>query len=155
MKCPYCHSGDDKVIDSRSVRDGEAIRRRRECIGCGGRYTTYEYIESITYKVVKRDGTREDFDRKKLEEGIIRACSKRPIPFEKIQEAVDSIIERLQSDHYKEIPADLIGELVMNALKELDDVAYVRFASVYRKFEAKEDFVRTIKGIEKEKSKKR
>jgi len=148
MKCPYCNSQDDHVIDSRTVREGEAIRRRRECTKCAGRYTTYEYIENITHTVVKKDGKREDFDRQKLENGVRLACTKRPISLESILQLVDSVIEQLQILQLKEIPAQTIGELVMERLKKLDDVAYIRFASVYRKFEEKEDFVKEIQGID-------
>jgi len=154
MKCPYCHNQDDKVIDSRVVRDGEAIRRRRECLSCKKRYTTYEYIENIAHTVVKRDGRREDFNRKKLEEGIRLACSKRPVSYETIQQIVDKIIEKLYELQLKEIPHKVIGEMVMEELKNIDHVAYVRFASVYRKFEAKEDFVKEVREIEESESSK-
>lgn len=147
MKCPFCQHSDDKVIDSRVVREGEAIRRRRECTSCAGRYTTYEYVESITRTVVKKDGSREDFDRQKLLKGIKMACSKRPISYEMIENSVDSIINTLSTDQQKEVTGERIGELVMSVLKDLDDVAYVRFASVYRKFEVKEDFVKEIQEI--------
>ncbi|MFC1477797.1 transcriptional regulator NrdR [candidate division KSB1 bacterium] len=149
MKCPYCTSQDDHVIDSRVVRDGDAIRRRRECGNCGGRYTTYEYIENITHTVVKLDGKREDFDRQKLEKGIQLACAKRPISLEGIQKVVDAVIERLQTMQLREIPTETIGEIIMGELKKLDDVAYLRFASVYRKFEEKEDFVKEVRDIGK------
>ncbi|KPK87503.1 hypothetical protein AMJ80_11935 [bacterium SM23_31] len=152
MKCPYCHNQDDKVIDSRIVRDGEAIRRRRECLNCEKRYTTYEYIENVTRTVVKRDGRREDLDRKKLEEGIRLACSKRPVSYETIQQLVNRIIEKLHELQMKEISHKVIGEMVMGELKNIDHVAYVRFASVYRKFEAKEDFVKEVREIEKSQS---
>jgi len=140
------------VIDSRIVRDGEATRRRRECLSCKKRYTTYEYIENITHTVVKRDGRREDFDRKKLEQGIRLACSKRPVSYETIQQIVDKIIEKLHELQLKEIPHKVIGEMVMEELKNIDHVAYVRFASVYRKFEAKEDFVKEVREIEESES---
>ena len=152
MRCPYCHTIDDKVIDSRIVRDGGVIRRRRECIACGKRFTTYEYIENVALTVIKRDGRREEFDRKKLENGIRLACSKRPISYKIIEETVDAIIEKLHSLHQKEIPHRVIGEMVMEELKKIDHVAYVRFASVYRQFEAKEDFVREVREIEKSES---
>ena len=148
MKCPYCQTSEDKVIDSRVVRDGSAIRRRRECSSCGHRYTTYEYIEKVTHTVVKRDGRREDFDRQKLERGIKLACSKRPIPSESIEQIVDSIIEKLHNLQLKEIPHKIVGQIVMDELKKIDHVAYVRFASVYRQFEAKEDFLKSVKEIE-------
>ncbi|MFC1554373.1 transcriptional regulator NrdR [candidate division KSB1 bacterium] len=148
MKCPFCRNQDDKVIDSRVVRDGDAIRRRRECTQCKKRYTTYEYIESVTHSVIKRDGRREDFDRNKLEKGIKLACTKRQISFDTVQVVVDNIIEKLNSMHQKEIHHKDIGELVMNELKIIDHVAYVRFASVYRKFEAKEDFVKEVLDID-------
>lgn len=149
MKCPYCKARDDHVIDSRTVRDGEAIRRRRECLKCGNRYTTYEYIENISHTVVKIDGKREDFNRQKLETGIKLACKKRPISLESITKIVDNVVEKLQSMQLREIPTQQIGQLVMEELKKLDDVAYIRFASVYRKFEEIEDFVKEIQGIDK------
>ena len=149
MKCPYCNTLNDHVIDSRVVRDGKAIRRRRECGTCSGRYTTYEYIESITHTVVKLDGKREDFNRMKLEQGIRIACTKRPISTETIQQLVDVVIEELQSMQLREIPVQTIGNLVMQGLKKLDEVAYIRFASVYRKFEEKEDFVKEIQEIDR------
>ncbi len=148
MKCPYCQTSEDKVIDSRVVRDGSAIRRRRECLSRSHRYTTYEYIEKVTHTVVKRDGRREDFDRQKLERGLKLACSKRPIPSESIDQTVDSIIEKLHTLYLKEIPHKIVGQMVMDELKKIDHVAYVRFASVYRQFEAKEDFVKSVKEIE-------
>lgn len=154
MKCPYCQCQDDKVIDSRVVREGDAIRRRRECTKCERRYTTYEYIEKVTHTVVKRDGRREDFNRQKLEIGLKLACSKRPISYDTIQSAVDNIIEKLYSLQLKEIPHETIGEMVMEELKNIDHVAYVRFASVYRQFEAKEDFVREVREIEEDESSK-
>lgn len=149
MKCPYCGSMDDHVIDSRTVREGKAIRRRRECIHCSNRFTTYEYIESITHTVVKRDGKREDFSREKLEQGIRIACTKRPISLEAVQMLVDDVIEQLQSLQLRELPVMKIGEIVMRELKEIDEVAYIRFASVYRKFGEKEDFVKEIQEIGK------
>ena len=154
MKCPYCQCLDDKVIDSRVVREGDAIRRRRECTKCERRYTTYEYIEKVTHTVVKRDGRREDFNRQKLEIGLKLACSKRPISYDTIQTSVDNIIEKLHSLQLKEIPHETIGEMVMEELKNIDHVAYVRFASVYRQFEAKEDFVREVREIEEDESSK-
>lgn len=152
MKCPYCHTIGDRVIDSRIVRDGDVIRRRRKCTVCGKRYTTYEYIENVTLTVIKRDGRREEFDKKKLEHGIRLACSKRPISYKTIEETVDTIIEKLHVLQHKEISHRIIGEMVMEELKRIDHVAYVRFASVYRQFEAKEDFVREVREIEKSES---
>lgn len=134
MKCPYCSYEESKVVDSRSSDDGERIRRRRECGGCGKRFTTYESVELVPVIVVKRDKSREPFDKNKLLSGLLRACEKRPIPFETIEEIADSIEGRLQSSAESEFTSQLIGELAMNKLRDIDEVAYVRFASVYRHF---------------------
>lgn len=134
MRCPKCGHQDDKVLDSRSAKDGRAIRRRRECLQCGNRFTTYEEILRSELTVIKSDGSREDFSRQKLLGGIARACQKRPITTEQIDAAVDSIIDRIQSGDSSDIRSAAIGELVMEALRKLDEVAYVRFASVYRRF---------------------
>lgn len=132
MKCPYCVQGHSKVIDTREV--GDAIRRRRECLECGQRFTTYERVASINLVVVKRDGRREDFDREKLLKGIRTACHKRPIPEETLEQVATEIESKLYRLGKAEIPSEVIGELVMERLRDLDDVAYVRFASVYRHF---------------------
>jgi len=147
MKCPFCGSDTDKVIDSRSSKNGESIRRRRECQKCTQRFTTYEYIEDVSLLVIKNDGTREPFDRKKLLKGITISCAKRPIPSDKLDEIVDEIKSELETQGDREISSHDIGELVMEHLKELDDIAYVRFASVYRKFSDKTEFLEELKKI--------
>lgn len=134
MKCPYCGFEESKVIDSRPADDGERIRRRRECLGCKKRFTTHEVIESVPIIVVKRDKSREVFDRNKVTAGILRACEKRPVSLEQIEDIVDSIESSLQSSLDREVTSQSIGELIMEKLKTVDEVAYVRFASVYRSF---------------------
>ena len=134
MKCPRCSSVDDRVVDSRSVRDGEATRRRRECSECGYRFTTYEYVEKSFPVVVKNDGRREPFDRKKLEKGIDRACEKRPVSAEDMRDLIDRIIAKITEEYSDEVSVKFIGEIAMELLHEVDQIAYVRFASVYRKF---------------------
>lgn len=134
MKCPFCNYEDSKVVDSRPVDDGEKIRRRRECIKCGKRFTTYEAIETTPLVVVKKDESREAFDRSKLFNGMLRACEKRPVSVDTIDEAVSSIESQLQNSLEREVSSERIGELAMDKLKNIDDVAYVRFASVYRQF---------------------
>ena len=147
MRCPYCGATEDKVIDSRIVKDGTAIRRRRECLKCGRRFTTYEYIEKSPIMLIKRDGRREPFDRAKLLNGITTACHKRPIPREKIEELVD-VVESIIMDLGKlEVPSMEIGEEVMKRLKKLDEVSYVRFASVYRDFKDKNEFFEELKKL--------
>ncbi len=134
MKCPYCSCEESKVIDSRPTDEGERIRRRRECINCGKRFTTYEVIESVPVIVVKKDKSREVFDRNKLFNGMLRACEKRPVSLENIERAVNDIETALQNSLDREVTSVRIGEMAMDRLKELDEVAYVRFASVYRQF---------------------
>ncbi|MBP3697150.1 MAG: transcriptional regulator NrdR [Clostridia bacterium] len=134
MKCPFCGCEESKVIDSRPTDEGERIRRRRECIGCFKRFTTYEIIESVPVIVVKKDKSREVFDRNKLFNGLLRACEKRPVSLESIEHAVDEIESTLQNSLDREVTSVRIGELAMDKLKDLDEVAYVRFASVYRQF---------------------
>ncbi len=134
MKCPFCGFEESKVIDSRPTDEGERIRRRRECIGCLKRFTTYEIIESVPVIVVKKDKSREVFDRNKLFNGMLRACEKRPVSLESIEKAVDEIETTLQNSLDREVTSVRIGELAMDKLKDLDEVAYVRFASVYRQF---------------------
>ncbi|WP_407383733.1 transcriptional regulator NrdR [Ruminococcus sp.] len=134
MKCPYCGYEESKVIDSRPADEGERIRRRRECLECGKRFTTHEVIETVPIFVVKRDKSREVFDRTKLTAGIMRACEKRPVSAEQIEKMVDSIEAQLQSSLDREVTSMTIGELTMEQLKNIDEVAYVRFASVYRQF---------------------
>jgi len=141
MRCPVCEKDEDKVIDSRSAKGGSVIRRRRECLGCGYRFTTYETIEQTPIYVVKRDGRREPFNREKLLGGILTACKKRPIPMETLETIVAEIETRIHNESPVEVPSQAIGELVMDKLQELDEVAYVRFASVYRQFKNVQEFM--------------
>lgn len=134
MKCPYCSFDESKVIDSRPADDGERIRRRRECLSCGKRFTTHEVIETVPVVVVKRDKSREVFNRSKLMGGFLRACEKRPVSMDQIEACIDGIESKLQSGLDREVTSDKIGELAMDALRTLDDVAYIRFASVYKNF---------------------
>ncbi|HBH12169.1 MAG: Ribonucleotide reductase transcriptional regulator NrdR [Clostridiales bacterium 38_11] len=147
MKCPYCEFEETKVIDTRPTDEGHTIRRRRECINCGKRFTTYEKIENIQLVVVKKDKTRETFNRTKILNGIIKACEKRPVPLKDIEAITDNIERKLQNTMENEITTDQIGELVMEELKNLDDVAYVRFASVYRQFKDINTFMDELKKI--------
>ena len=135
MRCPFCSENRDRVVDSRESRDGATIRRRRECVSCGRRFTSYEQIEDIPYMVVKHDGSREEFSRKKLLGGLIKACEKRPVPLKRLEAIVDQAEGMLHDREDREISTREIGAFVMERLKELDQVAYVRFASVYRRFE--------------------
>ena len=151
MKCPYCGCEDSKVIDSRPTDEGERIRRRRECTKCGKRFTTYDLIETVPLIVVKKDGTRESFDRVKLFNGLLRACEKRPVPVEVIEKAVTDIESQLQNSLEKEITSGKIGELAMEKLKDIDEVAYVRFASVYRQFKDVSTFVDEVTKLLNEK----
>ena len=145
MKCMYCGCEDSKVIDSRSTDDGRSIRRRRECSNCGRRFTTYEKVETIPLVVIKKDQNREQYDRSKLEGGILRACHKRPVPVQEISRLVDRVETEIFNREEKEVPSTVIGELVMNYLKDLDAVAYVRFASVYREFKDVNTFMDELK----------
>ncbi len=147
MKCPFCGEDDTRVIDSRPADDNNSIRRRRQCDVCQKRFTTYEKVEAIPLVVVKKDLTREPFDRSKIEKGVFKSCHKRPIPVDKINEVVDSIEAKVFNLEYKEVPSSKIGEIVMDKLKELDAVAYVRFASVYREFKDVSIFMDEIKKI--------
>ena len=144
MKCIYCGCMDSKVVDSRSSEDGSSIRRRRECMQCGKRFTTYETIETATVLVVKSDGMRQAFDANKIKAGIIKACEKRPVPMQKIDQLVDSIRKRVYNNLDQEITSKAIGEMVMEGLKEIDEVAYVRFASVYRSFKDISSFMNEL-----------
>ena len=141
MRCPYCGYPESKVIDSRPTEENNSIRRRRECLGCGKRFTTYETVESVPLVVVKKDGSRQSFDRQKILNGLVKACEKRPVSLETLENVVTDIEQRLLNDMDKEIPSGRVGELVMDALKEIDQVAYVRFASVYRQFQDIDSFV--------------
>jgi transcriptional repressor NrdR len=154
MRCPYCTKVDNKVIDSRLSKDGRTIRRRRECIGCGRRFTTYEKLEEVLPMVVKKDGRREPFNREKIASGIKKACQKRPVSITKIEEFVDSLELFFQEMGRKEIESKEIGEKVINALKEWDEVAYVRFASVYRQFRDINEFMAELEGILKARKEK-
>ena len=154
MRCPYCAKVDNKVIDSRMSKDGRTIRRRRECIECGRRFTTYEKLEEVLPMVVKKDGRREPFNREKITSGIGKACQKRPISTTKIEEFVDSLELYFQELGKKEIDSKEIGERVINALKEWDEVAYVRFASVYRQFRDINEFIAELDGILKARKEK-
>jgi len=145
MKCPYCGHTEDKVVDSRSSQERDFIRRRRECLKCKRRFTTYEHIENLPLMVVKKDGRRESFDRQKLLSGIIKACEKRKISVDQIEQMVDDIERILQRRYDKEVSSSDIGEIVMEYLKKLDQVAYVRFASVYREFKDINQFMKELK----------
>lgn len=145
MRCPFCNQDNTKVVDSRPVEDTNSIRRRRMCEVCGKRFTTYETIETIPLNVIKKDQTRELYDRNKIQDGILRACYKRPIPMEKIEEVMDSIEGEILSKEDREIQTTKIGEIVMEHLKDLDAVAYVRFASVYREFKDVSTFMDELK----------
>lgn len=145
MKCPFCSNVENKVIDSRISKDGNAIRRRRECLACGKRFTTYEFVEEVLPMVVKKDGRRETFDRGKILSGIKKACEKRPISMNVVEDIVEKIEQECQELQLKEIPTSIIGEKIMNELHNLDGVAYVRFASVYRDFKDPNEFLDRLK----------
>ena len=147
MNCPYCGFKEDKVVDSRATAESSAIRRRRECLKCGQRFTTYEYIEDVSLMVIKKDGRRQVLDRKKILAGIIKACEKRPISIDKMEEIVTSIERTIHKKSDREVSSRLIGELIMEKLKLLDDVAYVRFASVYRRFQDVSQFMKALNEI--------
>lgn len=147
MKCPFCSNAENKVIDSRISKDGKAIRRRRECLGCARRFTTYEFVEDILPMVVKKDGRREVFDRMKIRNGVMKACEKRPISMEAMEKIVENVEQACQEFQGEEIPSTVIGEKVMNELKVLDGVAYVRFASVYRQFRDVSEFMSELKEL--------
>ena len=147
MKCPFCGETDSKVIDSRPAEDGSSIRRRRQCNGCKKRFTTYEKVETIPLIVIKKDNNREPYDRQKIVSGILRSCHKRPISADQINRLLDEVETEIFNREEREIPAQEIGEIVMNRLKDLDAVAYVRFASVYREFKDVNTFMDEIKKI--------
>ena len=147
MKCPFCNHQKDKVVDSREVGAGDAIRRRRECLSCGRRFTSYERIEEVPYLVIKKDGRREAFDRGKLLSGLHRACEKRPVSAKALSDIVEEIEQLIQEAPDREVEAREVGERVMTRLRELDKVAYVRFASVYRQFEDIEAFMSELRGL--------
>jgi len=145
MRCPYCGNKNDSVIDSRMSKTAANVRRRRECLKCGKRFTTYEYVEKIPLMVIKKDGRREAFNREKLVSGVLKACEKRPVSVEKIEKLIDDIERRLENTHDREVKSKDIGELVMKGLHELDEIAYVRFASVYRQFRDINQFMKELK----------
>ncbi len=147
MRCPFCNYLEDKVVDSRESREGESIRRRRECLKCERRFTSYERIDEIPYMVVKKDGRREPFSRDKVMAGLLRACEKRPVPTLKLEAIVNSIESYVQSSPERERPTTKLGEMIMRKLKELDKVAYVRFASVYLEFQDVSEFMSELKGL--------
>ena len=148
MRCVKCGQAEDKVIDSRESKDGATIRRRRECLGCGHRFTTYEQLERTDLRVVKRNNVREPFRREKLLGGLIKACEKRPVSLDELEVAAEEIITELQQDNVREIPSKVIGQKVMEKLRRIDPVAYVRFASVYRQFEDVGEFINEIRALE-------
>jgi transcriptional repressor NrdR len=147
MKCPFCGQIEEKVVDSREARDGAVVRRRRECLGCGRRFTTYERIEEIQFMVVKKDGRRELFDRNKILSGLVKATQKRPVGVAELEKIADEVETRLSEKPDREISSGEIGELIIKHLYELDEVAYVRFASVYRQFKDVNEFVEEVKGL--------
>src|SRR6185295_17182244 len=147
MKCPFCLHDEDKVIDSRSSNEGKSVRRRRECSKCKKRFTTYEYVEEVPLMVIKRDGRRETFDRNKIISGILKACEKRPVSLQKVEDLVDKVERELYKKYEKEVKAEAIGELVMERLHKIDEVAYVRFASVYRQFKDINHFMTELKDL--------
>lgn len=154
MKCPFCENPEDKVIDSRTSKEGNAIRRRRECLKCGKRFTSYERVEDVVPMVVKKDGRREPFDTDKIKAGLLISCKKRPIETEKLDGIVENIEKRLISLGVKEVQSSWIGEEIMSVLKDLDKVAYVRFASVYRQFKDINDLMDEVKVLFEDKDKK-
>ena len=147
MKCPACKYQDTKVIDSRESADGVSIRRRRECLKCEKRFTTYEYVEQVPLMVVKRDGRRQPFDRKRIIAGLVKACEKRPVSVDKLEEVTLDVERVIQKKYDREVDSKVIGELVMEKLAQLDEVAYVRFASVYRQFRDVNQFMNELKGM--------
>jgi transcriptional repressor NrdR len=151
MKCPFCNHMEDKVVDSRESREGDAIRRRRECLGCERRFTTYERIDEVPYMVIKKDGRREKFDRQKVLAGLLKACEKRPVSMGKLAELVDRVEAKVTDSPDREISTTEIGELLIEALRDLDKIAYVRFASVYRDFQDEEAFFNELKNLMRQK----
>jgi transcriptional repressor NrdR len=154
MKCPFCTHLDDKVVDSREGREGDLIRRRRECLKCGRRFTTYERIDEIPYMVVKKDGRRERFDRQKILQGLLKACEKRPVATPKLEALVEEVERFVQESPDRERSTTDIGNLMMTRLKKLDKVAYVRFASVYSDFKDVKEFMNELKGLLRDRSRK-
>ncbi len=150
MRCPFCGFVEDRVVDSRELAEGSQVRRRRECLSCSRRFTTYERVEEIPTLVVKRDGRREPYDRQKVMAGLVRACEKRPVALRQLEEAVDAVDAMVNRSDEREIQSDAIGALLMRRLRELDQVAYVRFASVYRRFEDVEEFTALLERLRRE-----
>jgi transcriptional repressor NrdR len=150
MRCPFCHHPDDRVVDSREAREGDAIRRRRECLACGRRFTTYERIDAVMPLIVKKDGRREPFDATKVLAGLHKACEKRPVSADAIEEVAAEVERRVQEAGAREVPSSVVGEAIMESLKGLDDVAYVRFASVYKSFRDIDEFMTALESIVKE-----
>jgi len=148
MRCPKCGCQDDKVVDSRASREGATIRRRRECVSCGHRFTTYEEIEHEGLMILKRDGRHEEFSKDKLLSGIKKACQKRPISPKVMEDLAEKIVDQVTDKYEREVPAEAVGRLVMEGLRGIDEVAYVRFASVYRRFQEATDFVQEVKKLE-------
>jgi transcriptional repressor NrdR len=151
MKCPFCNNLEDKVVDSRESKEGDAIRRRRECLACERRYTTYERIDEVPYMVVKKDGRREKFDRQKVLAGLLKACEKRPVSMGKLAELVNQVESRVSDSPDREISTIDIGEYLMESLRDLDKIAYVRFASVYRDFQDEQAFFNELKALMRQK----
>ncbi len=151
MKCPFCGYLDSKVVDSRPAEDGTSIRRRRECLACHKRFTTFEVMETLPVVVIKKDGSRQSFDRSKLLNGMIRACEKRPVSFDTLEKIAEEIEQNLQNEMDREVPTAQIGEMVMDRLKNVDEVAYVRFASVYRQFKDISTFMAELSKLLEEK----
>ena len=147
MKCPFCSHLEDKVVDSRESKEGEVIRRRRECLSCSKRFTSYERIDQIPHLVVKKDGRRERFDREKIMSGLLKACEKRPVPMKSLESIADQVESMMHESPDREVDADQIGEFLMDSLRDLDKVAFVRFASVYRDFKDVDQFMATLKGL--------
>ena len=152
MKCPFCNHLHDKVVDSRESKEGEAIRRRRECLSCERRFTTYERIDEVPYMVIKKDGRREKFDRQKVLNGLLKACEKRPVSMVRLSDLVNLVDSKVSDSPEREISTIDIGELLIEHLKELDKIAYVRFASVYRDFQDEEAFFNELKNLMRQKS---
>lgn len=150
MKCPFCSYSDSRVLESRPTEEGSAIRRRRECLSCRERFTTYERVETVPLMVIKKDGTRQEFDRSKILQGVIKACEKRPVPLARLEQMVSDIEQRLRNSMEQEVSSKTIGEMVMNELKQIDQVAYVRFASVYRQFKDIQSFLEELQTLLRE-----
>ena len=151
MKCPFCNHLEDKVVDSRETKEGDTIRRRRECLSCERRFTTYERIDEVPYMVIKKDGRREKFDRQKVLGGLLKACEKRPVSMARLSDLVNRVESRVSDSPDREISTTEIGELLMESLREMDKIAYVRFASVYRDFQDEEAFFNELKNLMRQK----